>query len=110
MATVTANEKYGVDKTLAGYVVETYNISEKPAREEVRGQKNEVTQEIRYETRTDLTLTVRGSEAPSITGITFDGKEWIVDDVSEAGSYNGLLRFNVTAHRYINCYTETEMS
>lgn len=99
-------EKYGVDKTLEGFVIENYTTSEKPAREEVRNQKNKVSKEIRYETRYDLQLTVRGASAPATSGITFDGKSWIVDDVSEAGSYNGLLRFNVTAHRYSGCDKE----
>lgn len=106
MAETTTVEKYGVDKTLSGYTVETYTVSEKPSREEVRNEKNKVTKEIRYETRYDLQLTVRGASAPSSTGITFDGKSWIVDDVSEAGSYNGLLRFNTTAHRYSGCDKE----
>ena len=101
-----ATEKYGVNKTLSGFTVETYTVSEKPSREEVRNQQNKVTKEIRYETRYDLQLTVRGASAPSSTGITFDGQNWIVDDVSEAGSYNGLLRFNVTAHRYSGCDAE----
>jgi hypothetical protein len=102
-----ATEKYGIDKTLTGYTVESYTISEKPSREEVRDEKNKVKKELRYETRFDLQLTVRGATAPATTGITFDSKSWIVDDVSEAGSYNGLLRFNVTAHRYSGCETET---
>ena len=103
-------DRYGIDKSLSGFTVESYNLSTKPAREEVRDEKNKVTAEIRYETRYDLQLTVRGESAPGASSITFDGQSWIVDDVTEAGTYNGLLRFNVTAHRYTGCNKETEAS
>ena len=31
--------------------------------------------------------------------LTYDSEKWAVDSVEKAGSYNGLKRFNITAHR-----------
>ena len=107
MAETTAHGKYGIDLTLAGYTIESYNRTATPRREEVPNQKNQVVKEIRYDTRHELRLTVRGDEEPSADAITFAGKTYIVDNVEEAGSYNGLQRFNISAHRYTKCSAET---
>lgn len=107
MAETTAHDKYGIDLTLKGYTIETYNRTKSPRREEVPNQKNQVVKEIRYDTRHELRLTVRGAAEPDASAITFDGVTYIVDSVDEAGSYNGLLRFNISAHRYTKCSSET---
>ena len=107
MAETTAHGKYGIDLTLEGYTIENYNKTKTPRREEVPNQKNQVVKEIRYDTRHELRLTVRGNAEPSADAITFDGATYIVDSVDEAGSYNGLQRFNISAHRYAKCSSET---
>lgn len=93
---------YGIDQTLTNYTIESYNETETPLRELVPDQKNAVANEIKYDTRWELRLTVRGSSKPSATTITFNSSTWVVDSVEEAGTYNGLLRYNITAHRYEN--------
>ena len=101
------SDKYGIDLTLTGYTIESYNCTTSPRREEVPNQKNQIVKEIRYDTRYDLRLTVRGASQPDATSISFNGKTYIVDSVEEAGSYNGLLRFNISGHCYSNCTSET---
>ena len=101
------SDKYGIDLTLEGYTIETYNRTKSPRREEIPNQKNQIVKEIRYDTRYELRLTVRGASEPDATSIAFDGTNYIVDNVEEAGSYNGLLRFNITAHCYTKCKEET---
>ena len=101
------SDKYGIDLTLEGYTIETYNRTKSRRREEIPNQKNQIVKEIRYDTRHELRLTVRGASEPDATSIVFDGTNYIVDSVEEAGSYNGLLRFNISAHYYTKCTSET---
>lgn len=112
-------EEYGISSSLANYTIESENITTTPQREQVPDQKNAVVKEIRYDTRYDLRLTVRGETEPAATtinyGTTGSGSSaapitWIVDTVEKAGTYNGLRRFNITAHRYANCSTETALT
>ena len=99
--------EYGITSTLDGYTIESENVTDSPRREEVPDQRNAVAKEIRYDTRYELRLTVRGTEKPSTSTITYDGNTYIVDSVEKAGTYNGLQRWNITAHRYDNCSSET---
>ena len=101
--------EYGVATTLTGYTIESVSVTEEPQREKVPDQKNRIAKELEYDTLYNLTLTVRGATAPSTNGITYDGKKYIVDKVENAGTYNGLRRFNITAHRYSNCDTATKI-
>ena len=104
MAYATTDEQYGIATTLADYVIESENITETPQIETVPNQTNQVADEIQYDTRYELRLTVRGKTKPAATILAY-GKngsadvKWAVDSVEEAGSYNGLRRFNITAHR-----------
>lgn len=117
MATVpaTVNGTYGISSTLEGYTIESENVTESAVRETVPDQFNRVAAEIRYDTRYDLRLTVRGGAKPSASSITYGASgntplTWIVDSVEKAGSYNGLQRFNISAHRYENCSAETALT
>lgn len=103
----TVAGEYGITSTLDGYTIESENVTDSPRREEVPDQRNAVAKEIRYDTRYELRLTVRGKEKPSNSTITYDGNTYIVDNVEKAGTYNGLKRWNITAHRYENCSSET---
>lgn len=102
--------EYGISSTLEGYTIESENITDSPRREEVPDQRNAVAKEIRYDTRYDLRLTVRGATKPSTATIKYDNKDYIVDSVEKAGTYNGLQRWNITAHRYDNCSAETAVT
>lgn len=95
----TEDEVYGIVETLAGYVIESVNDTETPQIEPVPDQKNKLKDEIQYDTRIDLRLTVRGKNKPSAGILDFDNKKWAVDSVEKAGIYNGLRRWNITAHR-----------
>ena len=103
----TVAGEYGITSALEGYTIESENVTDSPRREEVPDQRNAVAKEIRYDTRYELRLTVRGKEKPSNSTITYDGNTYIVDNVEKAGTYNGLKRWNITAHRYDNCSSET---
>lgn len=107
--TIAAGTPRGIQNTLAGYVVETESIAPADRSEEVPDQKGAVADEISYDIRTDLRLTVRsattGTTAPATAGSTsfaYAGSKWKVDGCEEAGSYNGLRRWNITAHKYTN--------
>lgn len=117
--TTATAEEYGISTTLANYTIESENITTTPQREQVPDQRNAVRAEIRYDTRYELRLTVRGANEPAATtinyGTTGSGSSataitWIVDTVEKAGTYNGLRRFNITAHRYANCDEETALT
>lgn len=94
-----ADERYGIATTLEGYVIESENVTETPQVEPIPNQKNQLADEIQYDTRYELRLTVRGATKPAATILTYDSEKWAVDSVEKAGSYNGLKRFNITAHR-----------
>ena len=108
-ASIAHGTPRGITNTLSGYVVETESITPADRSEEVPDQKGAVADEISYDTRTDLRLTVRsatiGATAPATAGatnFTYAGSKWKVDSCEEAGSYNGLRRWNIIAHKYAN--------
>ena len=112
MATVPANataETYGVETVTEGITVESENISDSPIVETVPDQKNAVRKEHKYDKRTDLKLTYRGTklaETASENGendtVTYNGVTYYVDTHEKAGIYNGLQRYNLTAHKFNN--------
>lgn len=103
MATTT--EVYGISETITGITIETRNISEQPLAEPIPDQQNHVTAEKCYSTRKNLTLTYRGTKLSLKQGtsnvITIDSVDWFVDSHEEAGSYNGLKRYTLTAHCFV---------
>lgn len=99
MAYATTDEQYGITSALDGYVIESENITDTPQVETVPNQKNQVADEIQYDTRYELRITVRGKTKPAATILAYASNKWAVDSVEEAGSYNGLRRYNITAHR-----------
>lgn len=98
----------GISNSLAGFVIESETINESDIAEQVPDQDGAIAGEISYDKRTDLRLTIRKSGAsggtlPTVGGtLTYSTVKYHVDNVEEAGSYNGLRRWNVTAHRYTN--------
>ena len=106
---IAAGTPRGISNTLTGYVVETESIVPNDLSEPVPDQNGATADEISYDTRTDLRLTVRssttGTTAPATAGstaFTYAGSKWKVDSVEEAGSYNGLRRWNINAHKFSN--------
>ncbi len=107
---IEAGTPRGIQRTLANFVIETESITPADRSEEVPDQSGAVADEISYDVRTNLRLTVRSAKAtvaapPAVAGsasFSYDGKLWKVDDVEEAGTYNGLRRWNINAHRYTN--------
>ncbi len=112
MATVPANataETYGVETVTEGITVESETITDSPQVETVPDQKNAVRKEHKYDKRTDLKLTYRGTkltETPGENGendtVTYNGVKYYVDTHEKAGIYNGLQRYNLTAHKFNN--------
>ena len=112
-SSIAAGTPRGISNTLSGFVVETESITPNDVSEQVPDQVGAIADEISYDTRTDLRLTVRsattGTTAPATAGATdfgYAGSNWKVDSVEEAGSYNGLRRWNITAHKYANWPTQ----
>ena len=108
--TIAAGSPRGIQNTLDGYVVESESITPTDRSEEVPDQNGAIADEISYDIRTDLRLTVRSAKAsvtapPATAGskaFSYAGSTWKVDSVEEAGSYNGLRRWNINAHKYTN--------
>ena len=105
----------GISNTLTGFVIESEEFSETPVQEDFDDQMGARADEQVYDTRKNLTLTVYGQTASadisdvltaiSTSGgnsITYAGAKWKVDDVREAGSYQGKRRWTITAHRFDN--------
>ena len=96
-------EEYGVSTTVTGATIESETITTTPQVETVPDQKNAVVNEIVYDTRVDLKLTYRGTKLAEANGcVTYNSTKYAVDSHEEAGSYNGLKRYNLSAHRYNN--------
>lgn len=111
--TDTNPDRYGVSETITGYTVESINISDADQREQVHNQTNAVVKELIYDTRYDLKCTLRGAAKPTaatFNGIGGTGVKWIIDNIEDAGTYNGLRRYNVSAHRYTSCSEATAAS
>ena len=106
MATVPATADtgtYGISETVSGITIESITITDSPQTERVPDQANAVVNEIAYDKRTDLKLTYRGTKLAETNGcVTVDGVKYFVDSHEEAGSYNGLKRYNLTGHKYNN--------
>jgi len=112
MATTPANattEVYGIATETANITVESETITDSPVVEPVPDQKNATIKEIKYDTRTDLKLTYRGTKL-SVTAsqsgendvVTYNSVKYYVDSHEEAGTYNGLKRYNLSAHKFTN--------
>lgn len=112
VAPTTIDETYGVTDVLANYIIESINKTESPLLEQVPDQRNAVRKEIQYDTLYELRMTIRGSNKPSLTNgaLTVGGQAYIIDTIEDAGTYNGLKRYNVTGHAYANCTQVTALS
>ena len=115
----------GIQNTLDGFVVESENISDAPVQEEFDDQVGARADEQVFDNRKDLKLTVYGATASAAiasvvvampTGYTGrrikypsgNGGVWYkVDNVEEAGTYNGRRRWNITAHKFDNFPPQT---
>lgn len=99
MATTT--EEYGISKTITGITIETFNTSEQPLAETIPDQQNHVTNEKHYSTRINLTMTYRGTKL-TVSGnkVKIDNVDYFVDSHEDAGSYNGLRRYSLSAHLF----------
>ncbi len=106
MATVPASADsgtYGISVTETGITIESINVTEAPQTETVPDQANAVVNEITYDTRTELRLTYRGTKLSPTNGcVTINSVKYFVDSHEEAGTYNGLKRYNLTGHRFTN--------
>ena len=105
----------GIQNTLEDFVIENEEFNEAPVQEDFDDQNGARADEKVYDTRVDLSLTVYGANADADIGdcltdietsggksITYAGKNWKVDSVREAGTYNGRRRWTIAAHRYDN--------
>lgn len=113
MATTPAEptaEQYGIAETETGITIESLSETPSPVAEPIPDQKNATVKEVYVDTRIDLALTYRGTklaETPGSVGnentkISFNNKNYYVDSHEEAGTYNGLKRYNLRAHRFDN--------
>ena len=74
-------------------------------RQEYPDQQGAIKAGKQYDTRYDLTASVYSANASTDAPVTgdifeFDGHKWLIDTCREAGTYNDLLRWSITAHRY----------
>ncbi len=104
----TDDSARGIEYVISGYVAQNVNVTRSPIRQEYADQVGAIRGGKEYDEREELSATVYSSSStrtPPFTGlsrITFDNKTWALDSVQEAGTYNDLLRWTVTAHRFTN--------
>ena len=102
----------GIANTLSGYVVQSENFTESPVVEQVPDQNGAIGYEAVYDHRVDLSLSVisdgSSTTAPTVTDdiISYSSHNWFVDSCEEAGTYNGVRKWNIKAHRYDNWPTQ----
>ncbi len=110
----------GITNTLTGFVVENESIVDAPVQEDVPDQNGAQADEIVYDNRKNLNLTVYGAtSSASISSVIEDmpagytgkrikypsgngGVYYKVDSVEEAGTYNGRRRWTITGHKFDN--------
>ena len=103
----------GVAATFTNGSIEDITVTRNVIAEQVADQYGAIACEMVYDHRYDLTLTMHaaGSTAPVQSGDTlsvFDAKDgegvkdWHVDSVAQAGSYQNVTRWTITAHRFDN--------
>ena len=98
----------GISNTLSGFVIENEEFNESAVVEEFDDQTGARADEVAYDHRTDLSLTVysagSNTTAPAAVGetLSYAAKTWMVDSVREAGTYNARRRWTITAHKYDN--------
>lgn len=101
--TTATTEEYGISTATTGITVESETITESPMVETVPDQKNATVNEVKYDTRTDLSLTYRGTKLTATNGvITYNNVKYAVDSHEQAGTYNGLKRYTLRAHKFEN--------
>lgn len=116
-AQIAAGTPRGIAHTLTDFVVESESITDNDVSEQVPDQNGAITDEIKYDKRTDLRLTVRSAKAavsnpPAAIGTLLQypssgGAKYKVDSVEEAGTYNGLRRWNIVGHKFENFPAQT---
>lgn len=109
--TATA-EEYGISTVTNGITVESQDITDVPQYDPIPDQKNATRGEAKFDTRYNLRLTYRGTKLAHTTHpatttmpaqndtVAYGGHVWSLDEHEEAGVYNGLKRYNLTAHRF----------
>ncbi|MBR0506177.1 MAG: hypothetical protein IJJ84_12295 [Kiritimatiellae bacterium] len=115
----------GITNTLTGFVVENERIVDAPVQEDVPDQNGAQADEIVYDNRKNLNLTVYGAtSSASIASVIEDmpdgytgkrikypsgngGVYYKVDSVEEAGTYNGRRRWTITGHKFDNFPPQT---
>ena len=98
----------GITQSLSGYVAQNVNVTRSPVRQEYADQNGAIRGGAVYDERLELTATVYSTSAtrtPPFAGLStvaYDGQNWALDSVEEAGAYNDVLRWTVRAHRFTN--------
>ncbi len=99
----TVHGTYGISTTVENITIESLSITPSPVSEPVPDQANAVANEIVYDERIDLRMTYRGTKLTETDhNVTIGNVKYRVDSHEEAGTYNGLQRYNLTAHRFTN--------
>lgn len=99
----------GVDATLNGCIIQSYSTTSAPIVEQVPDQNGAIAAEVKYDKRTDLSLTVIASSSTPPSTIpnageewSFDGSKWFVDSVQKGQTYNSATQWTIAAHKYEN--------
>lgn len=102
----------GIDRVISqNYVAQNVNVTRAPQRQEYPNQHGAIRGGKEYDMRFNLTCMVYAkgdSSTPPFEGKTRfaiveeDGTTsyWLLDDEQEAGTYNDLMRWTVTGHRF----------
>ena len=96
----------GIAASFTNGSIESCNVTKNVIAEQVPDQYGAIACEMVYDHRYDLTLTMHaaGSTAPTADGdtVSFDSHNWHVDSCVFGGTYNGVTRWTINAHRFDN--------
>ena len=108
-SSIIRDAQYGIDATLAGYIIQNVTVNTTRVYDQTFSQKNMLVSELDTDEQQELTMTVIGGDGaesgalsgvvPGDTAFTWDSKTWKVRSVQYTGAYNDKKTYQITAIR-----------
>ena len=98
---------FGISNTVAGVIIQSEDLTKSDICHVVHDQYGRVANEMSYDQDNRCNFSFIASSMPtavSAVGGTFEyaGVTWKIDSMAEAGTFDGLKKWSVTAHTYYN--------
>ena len=108
-SSIIRDAQYGIDATLAGYIIQNVVINTTRVYDQTFSQKNMLVSELDTDEQQEMQMTVIGGDGaesgsldgivPGDTAFSWDGKTWKVRSVTYNGAYNQKKSYTITAVR-----------